>query len=172
MCWNVVIYAMPSYVPTDLYLFTYVAYVTIWIFMLCHVMCLHNLCRLFHAFSHIFHLVPVLCLEYFSCATTRKQLNVQDRFISKYSTTTCFLRLAQIASLSLPGGAGDWCQRWEAPADAPSLMEIVKFPPGGLRYQWMMMKTDFLNVVNHANRFCVNNFRAWVKFLIEHAYFL
>ena len=66
MCYNMVIYAMPCYVlaqfmPTVPCLFTYL------------------------------HLVPALCLEYFSCANTRKQLNVQDRFILKYSTAKCFL---------------------------------------------------------------------------------
>ena len=73
-------YVLAQFMPTVPYLFTYFACITIWFLMLCLVMCLHNLQRLFHAFSHILHLVPVLCLEYFNSGNTRRQLNVQERF--------------------------------------------------------------------------------------------
>ena len=45
--------------------FTYVA---IWLLILCHKMCLQNSCWLFYTFSHILHLVPVLCLINLKCA--------------------------------------------------------------------------------------------------------
>ena len=47
--------------------------VAIWLIaILCLLMCLHNSCQLFHTFSHILHLVPVLCLIFLSCTNTQK----------------------------------------------------------------------------------------------------
>ena len=98
---------------------------------ICLLMCFYNSCLLFHTFSPILHLVPVLCLIFLSCTKTQKNSYMfkTGLFHMFPAALFLFLLLLLLSQLTILSNTDKHCQLsavlWSLSPTAGSVCQTV-----------------------------------------------